>query len=133
MPPGTNGGITLQGTVASLAGGAIIGLLTVAMDFLSGISPLNVLPMLLLGGTAGLVGSTMDSLIGATLQSSIYDPERKLIYHANSDNLPPSENTTMISGINILTNEHVNFVSSIITALLGGWVLAPLIFRTVGA
>lgn len=126
VPAGTNGGITMMGTVVSLVGGAIIGLLTVAMDFLSGIPPLNVLPMIVLGASTGLIGSLLDSLIGATLQSSLYDEERKLVYHANSDNLPP---TTTISGVNLLTNEQVNFVSSVISGLLGGWVLGPWIFN----
>lgn len=127
VPPGTNGGVTFLGTFVSFVGGAIIGLLTVAMDYLSGISPLNALSMIILGGCAGLVGSLMDSLLGATLQSSLYDKERKLIYHANSDNLPASP-VECISGVNLLTNEQVNFVSSLVTAFLSASLIAPWTF-----
>jgi uncharacterized protein (TIGR00297 family) len=127
VPAGTNGGITALGTFWSIAGGVIIGLLTVAMDWCSGLSPLNTMPMIVFGGTMGLVGSMLDSLLGATLQSSYYDKDQKLIYHANSDNLPKS--AQCISGINVLTNEQVNFLSALIAALLGGFVIAPLVFR----
>ena len=125
VPAGTNGGVTILGTFVSLVGGVIIGALAVAMDFLSGL-PLNAANMVLLGGISGLVGSLADSLIGAILQSSYYDTERKLVYHANSDNLPKT--AKLVSGINLLTNEQVNFVSGLITSLLGGWVLGPLVF-----
>ena len=127
VPAGTNGGITLLGTFWSLAGGAIIGVLTVLMDVVSGImAPSNVIPMIVLGAISGLFGSLVDSLLGATLQSSLYDADKKLIYHANSDNLPPS--LERISGMNLLTNEQVNFVSSTLTAYVGGWILGPWIF-----
>ncbi|KAG7372486.1 integral membrane protein DUF92 [Nitzschia inconspicua] len=127
VPPGTNGGITITGTVWSIAGGAMIGCLTVVMDWFSGLSPLNATQMIFFGGTMGLVGSMLDSLLGATLQSSYYDKDQKLIYHANSDDVPKS--AKRISGINILTNEQVNFFSALASALLGGFVIAPIIFR----
>ncbi|CAB9515650.1 Transmembrane protein 19 [Seminavis robusta] len=127
VPAGTNGGITVLGTFWSLAGGAVIGLLTVLMDFLSGIFvPSNVLPMILLGAVSGVVGSLADSLLGATLQSSYYDSDKKMTYHANSEDLPAT--AELLSGINLLTNEQVNFVSSLITTAIGGWVLGPLVF-----
>jgi uncharacterized protein (TIGR00297 family) len=126
VPAGTNGGITVSGTFWSIVGGAIIGALYVAMDWLSGIAPLNTTRMILYGACTGLIGSLLDSLLGALVQSSYYDRDTKLIYHANSDNLPKS--AECISGINILTNEQVNFVSAFMTAMLGGWVIGPLLF-----
>jgi len=126
VPAGTNGGITVLGLFWSLAGGAIIGFFAAVLDFCSGLAPLNASKMIVFGALSGLVGSLADSLIGATLQSSYYDKERKLTFHANSDNLPQS--ATLISGMNVLTNEQVNSVSGLITALLGGWIMAPIIF-----
>lgn len=126
VPPGTNGGITMLGTFWSALGGFMIGLLTVAMDLLSGIYPLNTVKMILFGTVSGLIGSLVDSLIGATLQSSYYDSDTKLVYHASSPDKPKT--AECISGVNILTNEEVNFVSALVTAILGGWVLAPFIF-----
>lgn len=127
VPPGTNGGITIAGTMWSIAGGAIIGGTTVLMDWFSGLSPLNATKTIFFGGVMGLVGSMLDSLLGATLQSSYFDADQKLIYHANSNNLPRA--AKCISGVNILTNEQVNFLSALIAALLGGFVIAPIVFR----
>jgi uncharacterized protein (TIGR00297 family) len=130
VPPGTNGGITLLGTFWSFVGGAAIGALTVLMDVVSGIFVAsNILPMVTLGAVSGLFGSLADSILGATLQSSLYDADKKLIYHANSDNMPSS--LERISGTNLMTNEQVNFVSSAMTAFLGGWIMGPWIFGSI--
>jgi uncharacterized protein (TIGR00297 family) len=126
VPPGTNGGITTIGTLWSIVGGATIGFLTVTMDWYSGLSPLNLTSMVIYGGIMGFLGSMLDSLLGAIMQSSLYDKDQMLIYHANSKDLPKT--AQCISGINILTNEEVNFLSALITALLGGYAIAPLIF-----
>jgi uncharacterized protein (TIGR00297 family) len=126
VPPGTNGGITAIGTFWSLVGGVTIGLLTVLMDWCSGLSPLNVTSMVLYGGIMGLVGSMLDSLLGAILQSSLYDRGHMLIYHANSKDLP--KRAQCVSGINLLTNEQVNFLSALMAAWFGGCAVAPHIF-----
>ena len=126
VPAGTNGGVTLLGIFVSILGGGIMGLLCVAMDFLSGLPALNVARMIGFASISGMFGSLADSFLGALLQSSLYDEEKKLTFHANSDNLPKS--AKLISGMNLLTNEQVNFVSGLITALFGGWVLAPWVF-----
>lgn len=125
-PPGTNGGVTILGTCWSVVGGTLIGFFTVVMDFLSGITPLHTTRMLFYGAISGFIGSIIDSIIGATLQSSFYDDDTKLIYHANGKNKPQS--AKCISGVNILTNEQVNFVSALLTAIIGGWLVAPLVF-----
>jgi uncharacterized protein (TIGR00297 family) len=127
VPPGTNGGITTIGTLWSVTGGATIGLLTVLMDWCSGLSPLNMTSMVFYGGIMGFVGSMVDSFLGAVLQSSFYDKDQKLIYHANSKDLPKT--AQLVSGINLLSNEQVNFLSALAAALLGGYAIAPFIFR----
>jgi uncharacterized membrane protein len=73
--PGTNGGITAIGLVVSLLGGLAIGLANYAMliymidaDMLAR-SPAQ-WPIIIAGGFAGLVGSIVDSVLGATLQYS---------------------------------------------------------------
>lgn len=75
VPRGTNGGVTLIGLVMSFFGGVVIGIayyLTVLYCIETNIMALSPpqWPVLILGGVAGLLGSLIDSFIGATLQYS---------------------------------------------------------------
>ena len=72
---GTNGGVTFVGTLASIIGGLCIGfayyvtvLLTCNEYYLAESPPQWLL--IPVGGALGLLGSTLDSLLGATLQYS---------------------------------------------------------------
>jgi uncharacterized protein (TIGR00297 family) len=123
VPAGTNGGITLPGTVFSLTGGLLMGLLTVATDALTGLSPLRVVETTLFGGLCGVIGSMVDSFLGATLQVTYWDADTKMIYHADPLHLPAT--AKHVVGINLLTNEQVNLVSVAATTFFGGWVLGP--------
>lgn len=73
--PGTNGGVSFIGLIVSLLGGLVIGLANYAMliytidsDLLAR-SPAQ-WPIIIAGGFAGLIGSIVDSILGATLQYS---------------------------------------------------------------
>lgn len=73
--PGTNGGITAIGLLVSLMGGLAVGLANYIMlifiidtEMLAQ-SPVQ-WPIIVAGGFAGLVGSIVDSILGATLQYS---------------------------------------------------------------
>jgi uncharacterized protein (TIGR00297 family) len=126
VPPGTNGGITLMGCFWSTMGGFLIGLSTVVLDSISGILPIHSIQMIAFSTCCGLVGSLVDSILGATIQQSYWDPETKLVYQSN-DEKPKS--SKLVAGVNLLTNEQVNLVSVVITTFLGGWVLGPLFFE----
>ena len=127
VPRGTNGGVTLAGLAFSALGGALIGLFTVFMDYLSGLEPLGYCPSLVnLATASGLLGSIIDSLVGATLQATYWDPNQKLVYHANS--IKP-RTVQKVCGVDLLTNEQVNFVSTAITVWIGGWILAPMLLK----
>lgn len=116
VPVGTNGGITLIGTVASLVGGTIVGVVYYAtiqamMTFdmtLENYPPQW--PIILIGSLSGLIGSLIDSILGAKLQYSGYCHVQKRIVHS------PSSTTKDISGRDILSNHGVNFFSSLMTA-----------------
>lgn len=125
VPPGTNGGVTLLGCFWSALGGFLMGLSTIFFDSISGISPLQANSMLAFSTFCGLLGSLLDSLFGATIQQSLYDPDSKLAYQSNDE---VKGATKVVSGINILTNEQVNLASVALTTFLGGWVFGPLFF-----
>lgn len=67
---GTSGGVSLFGTLASLAGAAVIALPAV---LLSPVGPLSTNYFLLITA-AGLLGSLFDSLLGATVQAMYFCP-----------------------------------------------------------
>lgn len=138
VPPGTNGGMSFQGTIASILGGGFIGLIY----FLMGLAYPHVSTetqglvdqsmVVLFGAICGFAGSLVDSLLGATLQASYYSKEKKKIVK----NLPSTGHNhaeiTHICGINVLSNEAVNFLSICIMMILS-WCFAPVFFCAVSA
>ena len=72
---GTNGGVTLMGSVFSLLGGGLVGLayyltqIFLLRESFLGKGPPQ-WPLLIVGVLMGFLGSTIDSLLGATFQYS---------------------------------------------------------------
>jgi len=87
VPRGTNGGISVVGTAASIVGGLFIGFVyTLCTFYMSDFSTAvhTQWPGILLGGFAGLTGSMVDSMLGATLEYSGFDEEtKKVVYKKN--------------------------------------------------
>ena len=87
--------------------------------------------MVAYGAVSGLLGSVVDSVLGATLQATYYDTDTKLVYHHNSAQRPAT--AQLVCGRHLLTNEQVNLVSTAVTVYLGGWFLGPWMFAVFAA
>lgn len=109
---GTSGGISLVGTLAALAGSALIallaGILAPSGDFL---------PIFALVSLAGLAGALFDSYLGATVQAIYYCPvcEKETERHPKHLCGNPTE---FKRGFRWLSNDWVNFGCSIFAVLL---------------
>lgn len=125
VPAGCNGGVTMNGFFFSFVGGFLMGLGQLIMDIISGLE-VQPLKVLLFGSVSGLVGSILDSFLGATVQATYYDKEKKLIYCDKED---APKDVEQICGYNILSNAQVNAVSVACTCMFGGIVLGPMIFK----
>ncbi|KAK8597840.1 hypothetical protein V6N13_095236 [Hibiscus sabdariffa] len=113
---GTNGGVTKTGLLAALAAGTVIGLTFVLIGFFTtrcsdgmAMKQLLVIP---LSAVAGLLGSLIDSLLGATLQFSGFCSVRNKVVGK------PGPTVRKISGLGFLDNNAVNLVSILLTTLL---------------
>lgn len=116
---GTSGAVTLVGYMASLAGAALIAL--AALFFTP--SPYW-LALFLIVVSGGIIGATVDSILGATVQGIYYCPQ--CAKETESHPLHRCGTPTLhIRGWRWLNNDLVNFVCSVVGAgvAAAGWLL----------
>ncbi|XP_076647615.1 transmembrane protein 19 [Halictus rubicundus] len=114
VPRGTNGGVSWVGLLVSALGGLTVGLFyyfTVLYTVDSAVLQLAApqWPVILVGCFGGLLGSIVDSILGATLQYSGIN-ENGLVVER------PGKRVRYICGRQILDNHSVNLLSSVIVA-----------------
>jgi uncharacterized protein (TIGR00297 family) len=108
VAPGTSGGITAPGTLAAVAGAAFVAAVAVALGW-SGVAAWSAV-----GG--GLVGATVDSAVGATLQARRWcdrcnAPTERALH-------PCGAPSRAAGGLAWLDNDAVNAVSTVVGALV---------------
>jgi len=126
---GTSGGVSGLGTLATLGGGFVMGLIAalfITADALFGgpgpaltgserYTPVIALP--LVAALSGVAGSFCDSLLGATVQAIYYAPGRQKETEKVID--PDGTPNQHIRGWRWLNNDWVNFISSLAGAGVG--------------
>lgn len=123
VPRGTNGGVSLIGTLSSIFGGLIVGFAFYACELVMLQSEVLLKappqwPVILYGGLAGFLGSMIDSVLGGSLQFSGKHP--KLGYVVEH----PGPGVQHISGVDFLDNHSVNLLASFFTGLIVPYIAA---------
>ncbi len=109
VPSGTNGGMTVRGTVGGLAGAASVALVTGAV---TGDAPLAMAATVI-----GMLGMVADSLLGATVQARFQCPGCGLDTEHRTHRC--GTRTTHTGGIAWLGNDGVNMAATTLAALGG--------------
>ncbi len=125
VEPGSSGAISALGSLASLGGA---GLIAAAVALMSGRSELlqaGAIELLLAISLAGVVASTIDSVLGATVQASYHCPQCDRSTEAHPTH-GCGATTVYVSGWRWLGNDQVNLLAGGVGALLayGLWRLS---------
>ncbi|RUS30772.1 integral membrane protein DUF92-domain-containing protein [Jimgerdemannia flammicorona] len=149
VPPGTNGAVSPLGLVASLVGGLVVGAsaaLVLAME--TPCSGYGELALVIVGAVGGLGGSLVgcgwvwlcgcewtrhlinhsnntqfDSILGATIEQTLYSPTKGKIvsgHHSPTSTEETDDELKVVSGLNLLSGNQINFLSSLVTAVVAG-------------
>jgi uncharacterized membrane protein len=120
VPRGTNGGVTVDGLVYGALGSMLLTLVAIAALYFA-------LPQLLMDfSTAGMItgmgllGSVIDSILGALVQATVMDKGTgKVVEGPGGTRVKVAPGgSRVLTGFDLLTNNGVNFCMATITSLL---------------
>jgi len=114
VEPGVSGGVSPYGEIAVILASLSIGVLAI---FLGDVSSYIWWKVLLISLASGFLGSTFDSLMGATVQAQ-YWCENCKVFCESSKHKCGCE-AKLVRGLSIINNHVVNFISTVIGALIG--------------
>lgn len=104
------------GLAAGVAGGAFMGLcywIAGSIDTYGAPEAISFVQSVSVGTLFGLLGTVLDSILGAILQSSTHLPQGQVASG-------PAAGGKHVSGRDVLSNDTVNFITVNATALLAG-------------
>lgn len=109
VPPGTSGGVSLTGFIASLAGAAVIaGVFSLLATHLELMMKIDISAIIFII-SGGFLGSIIDSILGATLQAQYRDSSSgKITERPHSENMQ----NRLVKGYAFINNDMVNFLST---------------------
>lgn len=117
VPPGTNGAVSLLGLVFSTLGGILVGV----VSCMTGEPHQSKRQVIISCGVFGLLCSVIDSILGATIQQTLYSKaERRVITRKKVTQLGGSREILIVCGYDWLTNNQVNLISSTVVGMLAG-------------
>jgi uncharacterized membrane protein len=120
VPRGTNGGITIDGLMYGALGSLLLTLVAILTLYFS-------TPRIAMNATSagvitfmGLVGSVIDSLLGALVQATVTDKKSGKVVegHGGQRVKVAPHGSRVQTGLDLLTNNGVNFVMAAMTSLL---------------
>jgi len=112
VEPGTSGAISLFGTLATLAGSGLIGLVGAAFPF-----PGGEWRLWIAATAGGFCGSLFDSLLGASIQAIYHCPQCMKDTERHPHHTCGTK-TVQTRGWSWLNNDWVNFLASILGAIV---------------
>lgn len=104
---GVSGAVSSAGTVAGVVGAGTIGVLAAVLGSLSAAAA----AWITLGG---IVGSLVDSILGATLQAQYASADG-----GDRTDAPESQNATLVQGSTHITNNSVNGIATLVGTFFG--------------
>ena len=117
---GTSGALSPYGEAAILLGAALLG----AVAYIFHIESWSLFKTLLVAVSAGFIGSTVDSLLGASLQAKYICPRCNEETETNLHKC--TSECRLISGTPLMNNHSVNLISTIVGGLIGVLLAASL-------
>lgn len=111
VPPGTSGAVTAAGTVASICGGMLIGILAVLLARAAPAPGVAGAGDGVLIAASGAIGSAVDSVLGATLQARF---TCTVCGHVSESGSPhrPGHAMRPVKGVPWMTNGTVNLLAA---------------------